>query len=73
MVARRVRAAGTKRLTIRLTARARARLATVRRATLTLRIAVSENGRRRTTQRRVTLTRTGATFRRAATFRERRR
>ena len=68
-----LRAAGTKRLTIRLTARARARLAKVRRATLTLRIAVSENGRRRTTQRRVTLTRTGATFRRAATFRERRR
>ena len=68
-----LRAAGTKRLTIRLTARARARLAKARRTMLTLRIAVSENGRRRTVQRRVTLTRTGATFRRAATFGERRR
>jgi WD40 repeat protein len=58
-----LRAAGTKRLTIRLTRRARARLAKVSRATFTLRVAVSENGRRRTAQRRVTLTRTGAAFR----------
>ena len=55
-----LRTAGTKTLTIRLTARARARLAHVRRATLTLRVAAVGNGQRRIVRRRVTLTRTGA-------------
>jgi WD40-like Beta Propeller Repeat len=41
------RAAGTKTLTIRLTARARTRLAGVRRATLTLRVAAVGDGQRR--------------------------
>jgi hypothetical protein len=59
-----LRAAGTKTLTIRLTARARARLAHVRRATLTLRVAAVGNDRRRIVRRRVTLTRTGAISRR---------
>jgi hypothetical protein len=58
----RLRAAGTKRLTIRLTTRARAGLGTVNRARLTLRISASANGRRRNAQRRVTLTRTRATL-----------
>jgi WD40 repeat protein len=59
----RLRAAETKKLTIRLSARARARLAAVRRVELTLRITASDGGTRRSTQRRVILTRTGAALR----------
>jgi hypothetical protein len=64
-----LRAAGTKTVTIRLTARARARLAHVTRATLTLRVAAIGNGRRRIVRRRVTLTRTGAISRRPSAVR----
>ena len=60
---RRLRAAGTAKLTIRLTRRARARLATVKHAGLTLRITASADGKRRSSQRRVSLTRTGAALR----------
>jgi dipeptidyl aminopeptidase/acylaminoacyl peptidase len=56
----RLRAAGTKKLTIRLSARARARLVAVKRVALTLRITATDGGRRRSTHRRVILTRTGA-------------
>jgi TolB protein len=51
----RLRRAGTKRLTIRLTDRARARLATVRSARLTLRVTAGADGRRQSVQRRVVL------------------
>ncbi|HEX5898034.1 MAG TPA: hypothetical protein VFY32_01455, partial [Solirubrobacteraceae bacterium] len=61
---RRLRAAGTAKLTIRLTRRARARLATVKSAGLTLRITATADGRRRSALRRVSLTRTRAAFRR---------
>ena len=60
---RTLRAAGTAKLTIRLTRRARARLATVERAGLRLSITASADGRRETIQRRVTLTRTRAALR----------
>lgn len=60
---RRLRAAGTAKLTIRLTRRARARLATVKSAGLTLRITASADGKRRSAQRRVSLTRTRAVLR----------
>jgi WD40 repeat protein len=59
----RLRAAGTKRLTIRLTGRARARLARVKGAALTLKVTASANGTRRSVLRRLTLTRTRATMR----------
>ena len=55
---RTLRAAGTAKLAIRLTRRARARIATVKRARLTLRITASADGKRQSTQRRVTFTRT---------------
>ena len=60
---RRLRAAGTAKLTIRLTRRARARLATVKSAGLTLRITATADGKRHSAQRRVRLTRTGAALR----------
>jgi dipeptidyl aminopeptidase/acylaminoacyl peptidase len=60
---RTLRAAGTAKLAIRLTRRARARIATVKRARLTLRITASADGKRQSTQRRVTFTRTGAALR----------
>jgi hypothetical protein len=60
---RTLRAAGTAKLTIRLARRVRARLATVERAGLRLSVTASADGRRKTTQRRVTLTRTRAALR----------
>ena len=60
---RTLRAAGTAKLTIRLTRRARARLAFVKRAGLRLSVTASADGKRESTQRRVTLTRTGAALR----------
>ena len=61
---RTLRAAGTAKLTIRLTRRARARLARVKGAGLTLRITATADGERRSAQRRVSLTRTRAALRR---------
>jgi hypothetical protein len=61
--ARTLRAAGTAKLTIRLTRRARARLASVKRAGFRLSVTASADGKRESTQRRVTLTRTGAALR----------
>jgi TolB protein len=60
---RTLRAAGTAKLTIRLTRRARARLATVKSAGLRLSITASADGQRESTQRRVNLTRTRAALR----------
>ena len=57
---------GTRKVTIRLTKRARARLASVKRAQLTLRVSASAGGGQRSVQRRVILTRTRATLSGAA-------
>ena len=57
-----LRAAGTAKLTIKLTRRARGRLAAVKRVRMTLKITTSGNGKQQTTQRRLTLSRTRATL-----------
>lgn len=56
----RLRSAGAIRLTIRPSRRVRARLAAATRVALTFRVTTSDGGKRRTIQRRVILTRTGA-------------
>lgn len=60
---RRLRGATASNLTITLSSNTRRRLATMRRVALTLRVTVTDQGRRRTAQRSLALTRTGAKLR----------